>query len=315
MFLAGDIGGTKTHLALYEKLEKKPIKEETYPSKEFKSLEEVVVNFLSDETVNKACFGIAGPVQNGVCKTTNLPWSIESKNLEKALKIEKVKLLNDLEANAWGIRVLTPEDFLVINSGQEVKNNNKALISAGTGLGEAGLFFDGRSYVPFACEGGHCDFSPRSEEDLLLWKELTKHFGHVSFERVLSGPGFLNIYRFVAKQNGKVLKEDLLQDVREITKRALNKDCPICEKTLDWFVGLYGSEAGNLALKFLSLSGVYIGGGIAPKIQEKLKDGDFFENFKKKGRFESLLEKIPVKVILNPNTALFGAAYYAEMEL
>ncbi len=317
MFLAGDIGGTKTHLALFEKDSEKPIKDKKFPSKDFKSLCEIVSSFLeSGEKIEKACFGIAGPVKDGKCKATNLPWVVETANLSKVLNTSSIALLNDLESNAWGIRTLPEEDFFTLNEGSKEAKSNQALISAGTGLGEAGLLFDGKDHLPFACEGGHCDFAPRNEEEIELWMFLNKKFGHVSYERVLSGPGFVNIYEFIVES--KKEKPSSSIDEKEgsvakiITERALSKSCPACEKTLEWFVSLYGAEAGNLALKYLSLGGLYIGGGIAPKILEEMKDKIFMDSFTNKGRFASLLSSISVKVVLNPLTALFGSAYFAR---
>lgn len=310
MFLAGDIGGTKTHLAFFENEIKTPTKTQKYVSKDFSSLSEIVKEFTKEtQTVEKAAFGIAGPVSEGVCKTTNLPWTIDSKDLAKELKTDKVALLNDLEANAWGIKVLSEEDFYVLNQGKENPKNNQALVSAGTGLGEAGLYFDGKLHRPFACEGGHCDFSPRNEREIELFRYLNKQFGHVSYERILSGPGLENVYQFLL--NEKELDKKKLE-AKKISEKALEETCPICEEALDLFISIYGSEAGNAALKFFALGGVFIGGGIAPKLIDRLKDKDFMTSFVNKGRFESLLKDIPVKVILNPLTALFGAGYFAK---
>lgn len=320
MFLAGDIGGTKTHLALFDKDLQHPIEDKKFPSKEFKSLTEIVDLFLKGKKqVKKACFGIAGPIQNGMCKATNLPWVITTDDLAQVLHTPSIALINDLEANAWGIRTLSEEDFVVLNKGKEQPKSHQALISAGTGLGEAGLFYDGKEHIPFACEGGHCDFAPTNDEEVLLWSYLRKKFDHVSFERVLSGPGFVNIYKFIVEtkilepSDPKAMKEEFL--AKTITEKALDKSCPACVKTLDWFISFYGAEAGNLALKFLSLGGLYIGGGIAPKIIERMKDSIFVKSFTNKGRFSDLLSSIPVKVVLNPLTALFGSAYYAKNRL
>lgn len=313
MILAGDIGGTKTHLALFEK--GKIFKEEKYASKEFASLAEILVLFLKkSDSPKKACFGIAGPIRNGRCQATNLPWMIDAKELEQKLKIDAVFLINDLEANAYGIKCLSPQEFYLLNEGTPHSLGNQVLISAGTGLGEAGLYWDGEKHHPFACEGGHADFSPQSELDMELLRYLRKKFGHVSCERILSGPGIYQLYRFLIDLRLESPSEDFgeADPAQVITERALKKECKACMRTLKWFTMLYGAEAGNLALKMLSVGGVYIGGGIAPKILPALKTGDFIKEFVNKGRFSTLLSQIPVKVILNQNTALLGAERYAE---
>jgi glucokinase len=318
MILAGDIGGTKTVLALFEDVDKRTvIKEEKFLSKDYPNLDEIVKAFLpKDLFVRLASFGIAGPIQNNRCHATNLPWVIEGDSLQKILKTPFVFLINDLEANAWGISLLNPEELHVLHKGEGV--GNRALISAGTGLGEAGIYFDGKLYQPFATEGGHAGFSPETEEQIGLWRYLKSKFDHVSFERVLSGHGIEAIYRFLLEMRKasevetvkiRMKTEDPAQVISEV---GLNKGCPICVETLNWFSSIYGSESGNLALKMLALGGVYIGGGIAPKILDVLKNGSFMNSFLAKGRFKPLLSKIQVQVILNPKTALLGAAEYAR---
>ncbi|MES2345829.1 MAG: glucokinase [Chlamydiota bacterium] len=313
MILAGDIGGTKTHLALFEK--GKILKEEKYASKEFAGLEEILFLFLKkSDSPKKACFGIAGPIRNGRCQATNLPWMINAKELEQKLKIDAIFLINDLEANAYGIKCLSSQEFYPLNEGSSDSLGNQVLISAGTGLGEAGLYWDGEKHHPFACEGGHADFSPQSELDMELLRYLRKKFGHVSCERILSGPGIYQLYRFLIDLRLEAPSEDFgeVDPAQVITERALKKECKTCVRTLKWFTMLYGAEAGNLALKMFSVGGVYIGGGIAPKILPALKTGDFMKAFIDKGRFSTLLSQISVKVILNQNTALLGAERYAE---
>lgn len=316
MFLAGDIGGTKTHLALYDEELNKPVKEQKFSSQNYASLLDILSDFIEEkDKITRACFGIAGPIKEGLCKTTNLPWIIETKSIKKKLSINAVSLLNDLEANAWGIKTLTEKDFFCLNKTGSSEKAHKALISAGTGLGEAGLFFDGKDHIPLACEGGHCDFAPNSEIELLLWRYLKDKFGHVSVERVLSGPGLVNIYRFFSEQTeiskGSSNKLDQIS-AQTVSEKALNNECPNCVKALDLFISIYGAEAGNLALKFLALGGLYIGGGIAPKILQKMKNNIFMSSFINKGRFSALLESIDVKVILNPHTALLGAGFFAK---
>ncbi len=321
MIIAGDVGGTNVRLALFENRGRSsPILQEKYASHDFAdfpSLLKTFIGTLKIDGIAKACFGVAGPVIDGRCQTTNLPWVIDSAQLSKDLNIPQVWLINDLEANAWGLRALKPEEFLVLNPGTEQKGN-AALISAGTGLGEAGLYWDGKVHHPFACEGGHCDWAPTSEEEVDLWCYLKRKFGHVSYERLLSGSGIYQIYRFLI--DTKKEKEDpALNGIKEsdepqkiITEKGLKKQCPACVRTLNLFASIYGSEAGNLALKFLSTHGVYIGGGIAPKIIDVLKAGQFMKSFIAKGRFALMLSKIPVKVVLNDQTALLGAAQYAQ---
>lgn len=320
MLLAGDIGGTKTHLALFHEGEKRNwIVTEKFASGEHESLRSIVSEFMEkhpEHQVQRACFGIAGPIQDRKCKATNLPWVIDADEIEKEAGIERVFLINDLEANAFGIFCLEEDELYTLNPGKEVAGNG-ALISAGTGLGEAGLFFDGEKFQPFACEGGHCTFAPESDLEFRLWKYLQKQYDHVSFERVLSGPGLHNIYQFLIDEEiereevavrAAMEKED---PAKVITEMGMKNQSEACARALDLFVSIYGSEAANLALKMLAVGGVYIGGGIAPKMLSELSEGAFMKRFIQKGRFTSLLIGIPVKVILNPNTALLGAAHYA----
>jgi glucokinase len=313
--LAGDVGGTKTHLSLFEG--KNLISDAKYPSQAHKSLLEIVQQFLSsqEKKVDAACFGVAGPVRDGRCHTTNLPWIIDSRILSRELKIRNLFLINDLEANAHGILELPEEEFSILNVGNH-QMGNQALIAAGTGLGEAGIYWDGKTHHPFACEGGHTDFAPRDEIDVELWRFLKAKNPHVSYERVVSGPGFLDLFNFFIEKGYEKkpmwLKSTIEDLPKVITEKGLRKECPVCLRTLNWFISLYGSEAGNVALKFLSLGGLYVGGGIAPKILSALKEGEFMKAFKAKGRFEELLTTVPVKVILNENTALLGAAAYAR---
>ncbi|MEX0961256.1 MAG: glucokinase [Simkaniaceae bacterium] len=315
-FLAGDIGGTKTHLALFDS-QKKRIKEQKYPSRKFTNLKEIIHQFLEgwEKEIQGACLGIAGPVREGKCIATNLPWIVDEKNLE----LKKVKLINDLEANAYGISQLSSEDFAVLNQGKEVKGH-QALISAGTGLGEAGLFFNGSLHIPFASEGGHSDFSPRNEREISLLRFLQKKWeGHVSFERVLSGPGLYNLYQYLVEIEKKEPDPDVerlseAEAPQEISKKGVGSKEGTCFETLSWFVSLYGAESGNLVLKYLSLGGLYVGGGIAPKILSLMKEGGFLKSFLDKGRFSDLLKEVSIKVILNEETALLGAAFVAHLQ-
>lgn len=321
-YLAGDIGGTKTHLALYEEEQGKLVcvKEKKFPSQKYPNLRLIVKEFLTEasEEISKGCFGIAGPVKKGKSQATNLPWLVESDVLSKELSIEKVSLINDLEANAYGLNMLEEKEFYVLNEGNKDAEGNKALISAGTGLGEAGIFFDGKKDFPFACEGGHADFAPRNEEEDSLIRFLRKKFGHVSYERILSGPGLYNVYQFIVETRVEEEKEEVLKEIaagdapRLVSEKGLSGESRACRKALELFVSIYGSEAGNVALKMFALGGVYIGGGIAPKLLSIIKQGAFLDSFKRKGRFSDLLGAIPIRVVLNDKTALLGATYYAK---
>ena len=318
MFLAADVGGTKTFLGLYDfnKSDLKPLKKEKFSSKNYQSLEAIVQEFLKDkqEKIKAATFGIAGPVIEGVVTTPNLPWRVEKTHLQKLLGTDEVFLINDLLANAYGIQTLTHSDFFVINEGKENKQGNQALVSAGTGLGEAGLVFHESKLIPFPSEGGHSSFSCHKTQDMKLFEFLFKKYhGHVSTERVLSGQGLENLYLFVKQVEGVEPKEkNKMMSAKEISQAALEFDCPAAKRALFLFVEFYGAEAGDAALKFLATGGVFIGGGIAPKILKAFDSKLFFNAFIDKGRLKSLLETIPVKVILNEETALNGAASYTK---
>jgi len=325
MILAGDIGGTHTRLAVfdYRKSQTKPVSIRVYPSHEYDSLDAIVQIFVEEEKmpIDGACFGIAGPVKHGRSETSNLAWVVDSRQLASELSLESVQLLNDLEASAYGIALVEPKDFVVLNEGVTDEGGMAALISAGTGLGEAGLRREGGYYKPFPSEGGHADFAPRNKLETELLLSLLNQYDHVSYERVLSGPGLYNIYKFL-RESGRGdepawLAERMAHDDPSsvIAQAALERSSELCVRSLDLFVSIYGAEAGNLALKFLATGGVFVGGGIAPKIIEKLRDSTFMEAFKAKGRLGALLEAIPVRVILNDRTALLGAARYAAMKM
>ena len=321
-YLAGDIGGTKTHLVLYFEEKGKWIKgkDQKFSSQKYPNLRTIVKEFLKEDNheICRACFGIAGVVKKGKGQATNLPWLVDSQFLQKELSIEKVALINDLEANAYGLNMLGEDEFFVLNAGDPNAEGNQAMVSAGTGLGEAGIFFDGEKYCPFACEGGHVDFAPRDAQEDELLHYLRKKFKHVSYERILSGPGLYNLYQFVVetkkeKEDLKVLNEIQTGDSpRLISEKGMEGSSKACMRTLEIFVSIYGSEAGNVALKMLALGGVFLGGGIAPKILRAIKKGDFISSFTQKGRFSELLSAIPIRVVLNDNTALLGSAYYAK---
>jgi glucokinase len=321
MILAGDIGGTNTRLALFES-RYQPEKLEVFPSAQYPGLEDIVAKFVGQTgaKVTSACFGIAGPVRNGITKTPNLSWVVDSGIVAATLDLPKAGLINDLEANAWGIAVLQPSDFVTLNEGAEGARGNCALISAGTGLGEAGLLAEGNGYRPFASEGGHGDFAPRNELEMDLLRYLLGSWPRVSYERVLSGPGLFNIYKFL-RDTGRVSEPAWLAEriatenpSAVIGETAQSGAAEICVQALDIFASLYGAEAGNLALKIMAGGGMYLGGGIAPKIIGKLKDGTFMKAFADKGRLNTLMEAIPVRVIMNDKTALLGAARVAALQ-
>jgi glucokinase len=321
MILAGDVGGTKVHLALYDFIDGKPksSRDERYAAKDYSGLEEIVKEFLGAQSVTAACFGVPGPVRDGRLRLTNLPWTLDSRELSVSLGVNHVFLINDLEANGYGINELTADQIYTLSEGDPSQIGNRALIAAGTGLGEALLIWNGHSHVPYPSEGGHCDYAPRNEDEIDLLRFLKqKYNGRISQERVVTGPGLTNIYEFLREVRGvdepnwlatRMAAED---PNAVITELALAAKSEICEKALDMFVVAYGAEAGNLALKLLSVGGVYVGGGIAPRIIEKIKDGRFMKAFTDKGRLSQLLVNMPVRIILDSGAALLGAAAYAE---
>jgi glucokinase len=309
VILAGDIGGTNTRLALVDDDPQAPIALEIYPSRDHASLEEMVRVFLAAHPAEPAAagFGVAGPVRDGHVRVTNLAWPVDAASLAALLRLDHVRLLNDLEANAWGIAALRPDDFHVLNKGRPDSRGNAAVCSAGTGLGEAGLYWDGGRHHAFACEGGHTDFAPLTEAQEGLREFLAGEYGHVSYERVCSGIGLVNIYRHLAGACELT--------AAEISRHALARTDEISVAALDLMVEIYGAEAGSLTLKLMATGGVYLGGGIAPRILSKLEEGSFMRAFTDKGRFVDLLAGVPVRVILNDRTALIGAALAAEASL
>lgn len=321
MILAGDIGGTKTNLALYERdgaaLEERA--KTQFASRDYASLGGVITDFLPEgTTVDAACFGLAGPVIEGRCRTTNLPWDVTTTGLRTRLGTDKVRLLNDLEATAFGMLYLDDEAFEELNPTARRREGHIAVIAAGTGLGEAMLYYDGTAHHPIGSEGGHCDFAPVTpqQDQLLIWMRK-RYPGHVSYERILSGPGVYTLYEFLAESNFAPQPPMMLNLAEGEDKSAMVSRCalehndPLCREALRLFAEIYGAEAGNLALKTMALGGVYVGGGIAPKILPILSDRHFLNGFVTKGRFEEMLRGIPVRVARNAETALLGAARYA----
>ncbi len=322
MILAGDVGGTKVHLALYDFTNGKlsHLRDERYAAKEYGGLAEIVKEFLRADKVTSACFGVPGPVRDGRLRLTNLPWTLDSRELSAGLSIQHVFLINDLEANGYGIAELTTDQIFTLSEGDASQTGNRALIAAGTGLGEGFLAWNGRMHIPYPSEGGHTDFAPRNEDEIELLRFLKhKYNGRISFERVVSGMGMTNIYEFLREVKGLEEPAWLAEKIASvpdanavITEMGLAAKSSLCEKTLDMFVSVYGAESGNLALKVLAVGGLYVGGGIAPRIIEKLKDGTFMKAFTDKGRLSHLLINTPVRIILESRAALMGAAAYAE---
>lgn len=327
MLLAGDIGGTKTHLAIFSTdTTPKPEQEAIFKSADYPSLEVIAQKFLADTgvSVSHAVFGVAGPVVNGESKITNLPWRITEANLSQTLQLPSaaVKLLNDLEAIAYAVPHLPASDVTLLNSNQvdPYMRGHKAIVAPGTGLGEAVLFYQNGHYQVIPSEGGHTDFGPTNLLQLGLLRYLLDKYNHVSYERVCSGAmGIPNIYAYLKESRSAEESSQVAARLREsldptpvIIQAAINSECELCRATLNTFVSILGAEAGNLALKVTATGGIYLGGGIPPKILSKLKDGTFMAAFVNKGRFAELLSRIPVYVILNENPGLLGAAYYGR---
>jgi glucokinase len=315
--LSGDIGGTKTRLAIIavDGARFHIEREQTYASRDYAVFEELLGEFLQGSDIPaRAAFGIAGPVQGRVVQTTNLPWRIDADALQNRFGFDHCTLLNDLEATALGLPTLREEDLLILHTGASNASGNAAIIAAGTGLGEAGLFWDGQRYQPFATEGGHASFSPGNDMEIALLRYLQQRHEHVSWERIVSGPGLINLHEFLCQYRGVPLPDWLQHEMRQgdaaaaIANAALNERDDLCVETLDWFVRLYGAEAGNFALKIMSHGGLYLGGGIAPKILPRLQNEIFLNAFFNKGRMRPLLEAMPIKLIMNDRAALYGAA-------
>jgi glucokinase len=327
MILAGDIGGTNARLALYDSKNGQLdlVKLGVFPSQHYPGLEKIVSEFVGGANAHpsKACFGIAGPVTNGRVVASNLPWVVESRLLADELKLSKTDLINDLEATGWGIGALSVSDLVTLNdvSGKSgiTSTGNLALIAAGTGLGEGGLYWDGLKHHVFASEGGHCDFAPEGDQQVELYQYLRGRYGHVSYERVLSGPGLVNIFEFLRDTGKGKVPEWLVGEMVEsdaaaaVSRAGLSGKCTMCVQALDIFVAIFGAEAGNLALKLKATGGVFLAGGIAPKILPKLQTPAFLDAFLDKGRLRRLMEIMPVSVITNDKLALLGAARCAVL--
>jgi glucokinase len=323
MILAGDIGGTNARLAYFQPKNGhfELVSERVFPSREHHELGEIVTRFLDESGTRPeaACFGIAGPVRNGRVETSNLPWVIEQSILAKQIHLPATLLINDLEASAWGIGALTKEDLVTLNVGGATIAGNQAVVAPGTGLGEAGLFWDGARHHVFACEGGHTDFAPHGELQIELLRYLMNRFGHVSYERILSGPGLVNVYEFLrdsgcGKESAELAAAMKVSDpAAEISRAALSGTDSLATKALDIWIAVYGAEASNLALKILAVGGLFLAGGITPKILPKLTGPHFMEAFLAKGRLRPLVEAVPVHVVMNEKAGLLGAARCAVL--
>jgi glucokinase len=319
VIMAGDIGGTKTHLGLFRVAgpELVPIRDRVYQTSAFQSLEQACAAFLTaEDRIGAACFGVPGPVIDGVSHATNVAWSMAQDSIQRAIGGVPTRLMNDLEVTAYGLPHLKDSEVAVLHRGEDRRGPaNIAVIAAGTGLGEAALIAIPGSYVAVASEGGHCDFAPRGAEQCELLDFLTREFEHVSFERVLSGPGLHNIYRFVVSQRpgpepAWLAKRMRIEDPSAVIgESAIAGSDARCVHALELFTAIYGAEAANLTLKYLALGGVYLCGGIAPKILPFLQRGGLVAAFLDKGRLRSTLERFGIRVSLNPSAALIGAAW------
>ena len=332
MILAGDIGGTKTTLALFASrreppgFERDPGAVETYDSRAYARFDGIVQDFCDRHRpkLRAGCIGIAGPVRANRCAATNLPWTLDGGELARDLGLGELTLLNDLEAVGYGLDLLRADEICELQAGAADPVGNRAVIAAGTGLGEAGLFWDGIAHRPFATEGGHADFAPKNELEIELLRFLQREHGRVSWERVVSGPGLIDLHRFLSQSGRFALADEPPEIAGEIqqgdpaaaiSRHAAAGKSALCARTLELFLELYAAEAGNLALKLMATGGLYVGGGIAPKNLDWLASGTFIEAFCAKGRMRPVLESIPVRVVLNEQTALLGAARHAAARL
>jgi len=325
MILAGEIGATRTRLAAFETEGHRLqcVVEKTYPSQQHDGLSGILADFIKTEgiPVHSACLGVAGPVRAGRSKISNLSWVIDAQEVAKQLRLNSAGLLNDLEAYAYGIDGLDSKDFIPLSEGSKEAEGNRAVISAKTGLGMAGLYWDGFRHHPFACEGGHADFAPRNALQMELMAYLQKKYGRISCERILSGPGIRNIYDFLRDAHKAEEPEWLQTELSAapdppalISRRALEGKAAICDQTLSIFVSVFGAQTGNCALNFMSTGGIFIGGSIAAKIVPKMKDPVFMEAFLDKGRMETILQDMPVKIVANDDCGMIGAARWTLIQ-
>ncbi len=320
--LAGDVGGTKTNIALY-KVDNGVFtlqREKRYASKDYRSLEDIIHDFSGDTLPDRICAAVAGPVIKGKSKLTNLSWALDNEAMSASLQ-RPVAFINDLESTAYGLAGLKDNERALIAPGDPGAEGNIAILAPGTGLGEAGLYWDGQAYHPFATEGGHSDFAPRTDEDLDLFKYLRQQFGHVSWERLVSGMGIRNIYHFLTEARNEKVPDWLTQRMEKedaaavISEAALKHEDPVCAETMDLFVRYLATEASSLVLKLMATGGLYLAGGIPPKILPLIQNENWEKNFDNNGRMHDLSERIPVYAVLNDKMALMGAAYYGAFNM
>lgn len=320
MILAGDIGGTKSNIGLFDVQNGKltRVAHERFPSHEHAGLQEIVQDFLTKHPakIDSASFGVAGPVVDNRVHGTNLPWIVDGAAAASQLGLPRVRILNDLEATAFGVGVLSPSDLVTIYEGVPLPKATCVVIAAGTGLGEAILFWDGKQHLAMGTEGGHADFAPHTPQQAELWKFLRAKMNYVSAEIILSGRGFQNVHEFLSPTVKHPGFDDPTQDPAPlITQMGLSGECPVCAATLDLWTEIYGSEAGNFAIRTLARGGIYVAGGIAVKVLPKLKDGRFAAAARDKEKMRDFLAHVPIYVVLNEEAPLLGAAYVASQGL
>jgi glucokinase len=320
MILAGDLGGTKSNLGLFEIQQGKlaSVAKKRYATQQHAGLDEMVKDFLRETggKVTASCFGIAGPVVDNKVRGTNLPWGVDGAFMAQLLGLRRVRLLNDLEAAAYGISVMEPQDLETLHPGVATLEANRAVIAAGTGLGEGVLFWDGKQHLPMATEAGHADFAPNTAQQANLWQFLKTRSDFVSSESILSGSGFQRVHEFLnASVRHPGFDDHAIDPAPEIARMGLSGECPVCVETLDLWVEVYGAEAGNLALRTVARGGIYITGGIAVKILPKLKNGKFTAAVRHKEKLGEFLAQIPIHVVLNEDCPLLGAAFVAWKSL
>ncbi len=320
-YIVGDIGGTNIRLAdaVWAGGHFELQHERVIPSRDHDGLDEVLAEYAARSRADSACLGVAGPVNDNVCRTTNLPWLLDGAALAKASGLRQVRLVNDLEAAAWGLDALEEDDYVVLHAGEPVARANQSVVAAGTGLGEAARVWCGAGYRPLGSEGSHADFAPATELDFSLLQWLANRYGaHVSWERVVSGPGLVDLHAFLREAGGRPVPRWLVQAMEEndpaaaIATAAQGERDPVCIEALDLFIRHFGREAGNHALKLMSLGGVYLTGGIAPKLSSRFAEAGFLDAFWDKGRMRELMRRMPVYLVVNENLALYGAACCAR---
>jgi glucokinase len=320
MILAGDLGGTKSNLGLFDVQQGKLVRvaQKRYATQQYSGLDEMVKDFLRETNgkVTASCFGIAGPVVDNKVRGTNLPWEVDGAFMARLLGLNRVRLLNDLEAAAYGIGVMEPKDLETLHPGVATLEANRAVIAAGTGLGEGVLFWDGKQHLPMATEAGHADFAPNTKQQADLWQYLNTRSEFVSSEDILSGGGFQRVHEFLnASVRHPGFDDHKIDPAPGIARMGLSGECPVCVETLDLWVEIYGAEAGNLALRSVARGGIYITGGIAVKLLPKMKDGRFTAAVRHKEKLGDFLAQIPIHVVLNEDCPLLGAAFVAWKSL